>query len=297
MDNPVHNASSSSSPNLRAFGTPNTPKDDDEEEEEEGEEVCRREQSSNDKLESLIWVIETLLVKILASAFHRNRFFDRIQESIFHQYILQTLSGPPLMELSEKIGTATHRRQMSFRSKRKGKGKEKERQEVIDVSKLYKMKQEKVSAWTMKGLVNVISASGLSTISNSIDESFQEEEQREITSEWEAKLAANRIFKNVARPAYKYINTEDLRRFLSREELEYLLPFFEGAAETEEMNILTIVFLKFDNENIYYPNSVLTTKPINNFYRSPDISDAVEFSVDISISVESMRALKSMIKM
>ncbi|ONK66134.1 uncharacterized protein A4U43_C06F4490 [Asparagus officinalis] len=299
---------------------------------------------------------------------------------------------------------------MSFRSNRKGKGKGKEKHEVIDVSKLYKMKQDKVSAWTMKGLVNVISASGLSTISNTIDESFQEEEQREITSEWEAKLAAYRIFKNVARPAYKYINAEDLRRFLSRQEVEYLLPIFEGAAETgmikksalrnwvvkayldrkslahsindtktavnqlhklatavviiavlvitliltgiattqvlvfissqlllvvfmfgnsckmafeaiifvfvmhpfdvgdrcvvdgiqmivEEMNILTTVFLKFDNEKIYYPNSVLATKPISNFYRSPDMSDVVEFSVDISTSVESIGALKSMIKM
>ncbi|ONK66131.1 uncharacterized protein A4U43_C06F4460 [Asparagus officinalis] len=362
------------------------------------------------QLGSLIWVIKTLLVKILASSFHMNRFFDRIQESIFHQYILQTISGPPSMELAKKIGTATHPGQMSFISNRKGKGKGKEKQEVVDVSKLYKMKKEKVSAWTMKGLVNVISATGLSTISNTIDESFQEEEKREITSEWEAKLAAYRIFKNVARPGYKYINAEDLRRFLSREEEEYLLPFFEGAAETgkikksalrnwvvkayldrrslalslqdtktavnqlhklataiviiavlvitliltgiattevlvfissqlllvvfmfgnsckmafeaiifvfvmhpfdvgdrcvvdevqmivEEMNILTTVFLKFDNEKIYYPNSVLATKPISNFYRSPDMSDAVEFSVDISTSVESIGALKSMIKM
>lgn len=64
----------------------------------------------------------------------------------------------------------------------------------------------------------------------------------------------------------------------------------------EEMNILTTVFLKFDNEKIYYPNSVLATKPISNFYRSPDMSDAVEFSVDISTSVESIGALKSKIK-
>lgn len=64
----------------------------------------------------------------------------------------------------------------------------------------------------------------------------------------------------------------------------------------EEMNILTTVFLKFDNEKIYYPNSVLATKPISNFYRSPDMSDAVEFSVNISTSVESIGALKSKIK-
>jgi len=154
-------------------------------------------------LGSLIWVVKTLLVKILASSFHMNRFFDRIQESIFHQYILQTLSGPPLMELAEKIGTVTNSGQLSFRSKGKGKRKGGEKQEVIDVSKLYKMRQEKVSAWTMKGLVNVISTSGLSTLSNTIDESFHEEEQREITSEWEAKAAARQIFKNVAKPGSK----------------------------------------------------------------------------------------------
>lgn len=41
-----------------------------------------------------MWMVKTLLVKLLASSFHVNRFFDRIQESIFHQYVLQTLSGP-----------------------------------------------------------------------------------------------------------------------------------------------------------------------------------------------------------
>jgi len=47
----------------------------------------------------------------------------------------------------------------------------------------------------------------------------------------------------------------------------------------EEMNILTTVFLKYDNEKIFYPNSVLSTKPISNFYRSPEMSDSVEFAV------------------
>ena len=54
----------------------------------------------------------------------------------------------------------------------------------------------------------------------------------------------------------------------------------------EEMNILTTVFLRYDNEKIFYPNSVLLTKPISNFYRSPDMSDSVEFAVDVSTSIE-----------
>jgi mechanosensitive ion channel protein 4/5/6/7/8/9/10 len=64
----------------------------------------------------------------------------------------------------------------------------------------------------------------------------------------------------------------------------------------EEMNILTTVFLRYDNEKIYYPNSVLATKPISNFYRSPNMFDTIDFAVDMSTSVESIAALKTRIK-
>ncbi|OAY66865.1 Mechanosensitive ion channel protein 10, partial [Ananas comosus] len=344
---------------------------------------------------SVIWLAKTLGMKILASSFHMTKFFDRIQESIFHQYLLQALSGPPLMEMAEKVGREKSTGQLSFRSTGKGKAKGGEEQAVIDVGKLHKMDQEK-----------------LTTISNTI-ENFDEEgwkqKDREINSEWEAKAAAYRIFKNVAKPDHKYIDEEDLMRFLSKEEVESVLPMFEGAAETrkikksalknwvvkayldrkslahslndtktavrqlhklttiivviviiivmllmmgiattqvivvissqllvvvfmfgntckttfeaiifvfimhpfdvgdrcvvdgvqmtvEEMNILTTVFLRYDNEKIYYPNAVLSTKPISNFYRSPNMRDSVEFAVDISTSVESIATLKSKIK-
>ncbi|WOL08848.1 mechanosensitive ion channel protein 10-like isoform X1 [Canna indica] len=363
---------------------------------------------------SVLWLVKTLLVKILASSFHMNAYFDRIQESIFDQYVLQTLSGPPLMQLAENVGGVKSSSQLSFRSTGKGKGKCKEEKEleVIDVGKLHNMRQEKVSAWTLKGLINVIRSSGLSTISNTIenfDEEGAEQMDQEITNEWEAKTAAYRIFKNVAKPGYKYIDQEDLLRFLSKEEVTYVLPLFEGATETgkikksalrnwvvkayhdrkslahslndtktavkqlhklasalviiviivvtllllgfattkvlvlissqlllvvfmfgntckivfeaiifvfvmhpfdvgdrcvvdgvqmvvEEMNILTTTFLRYDNEKIFYPNSVLLTKPISNFYRSPDMNDTIEFSVDVSTSMESIGALKSKLK-
>jgi hypothetical protein len=78
---------------------------------------------------------------------------------------------------------------------------------VIDVAKLRRMNQEKISAWTMKGLITAIRSSKLSTISQSIEsfDEFDDAEQKdkEINSEWEAKIAANTIFKNVARPGYK----------------------------------------------------------------------------------------------
>ncbi|KAJ4708807.1 Mechanosensitive ion channel protein [Melia azedarach] len=355
-----------------------------------------------------IWVVKTFLVKLLASSFQCTRFFDRIQESIFHQYIVRTLSGQSSMEVAEKVGTANTAGQLSFKNP---KNENKEKKEVIDVEKLKKIKQEKISAWTMKGLINVISGSGLSTISNTLEtyaDEVGEQKDKEITSEWEAKAAACQIFRNVAKPGSKYIEEEDLLRFMKREEVDNVLPF-EGAAETrkikrstfkkwvvnvylerkslvhslndtktaieelnklvsgivlvviiivwlllmeflttkvivfissqilvvvfmfgntaktvfeaiifvfvmhpfdvgdrciidgvqmvvEEMNILTTVFLRYDNEKIFYPNTVLAMKPISNYYRSPEMSDSVEFAIDVSTSIESIGHLKSRIK-
>ncbi|KAG4946563.1 hypothetical protein AAZX31_15G168000 [Glycine max] len=357
-----------------------------------------------------IWLAKTLFIKLLASNFQSTRFFDRVQESIFHQYILRTLSGLPLMNMSAKVGKTSSSGQLSFKTMiNENEGKE---EQVIDVDKLKKMKQEKVSAWTMKGLIDVIRSSGLSTISytpESADEDESDQKDNEITSEWEAKAAAYRIFRNVAKPGNKYIEKDDLLRFMKNEEVENVLPLFEGAVETgrikrkslknwlvkvylerrslvhslndtktavddlnmlasvivlivitivwllimgflntqvlvfissqlllvvfmfgntaktvfeaiifvfvmhpfdvgdrcvidgvqmvvEEMNILSTIFLRYDNEKIFYPNSVLATKPISNFYRSPEMSDSVEFAVDVSTSIESIGALKTKLK-
>ncbi|CAL5434713.1 unnamed protein product [Camellia sinensis] len=359
---------------------------------------------------SFLWLLKTTLLKILASSFHLNRFFDRIQESILHQYILQTLSGLPVMESAQMIRRASSTSHLSFQLKQKGK--EGKKKEVIDINKLYRMKQEKVSAWTMKVLVDVISSSGLSTISNAIDEDFydgrDEQMDKEITNEMEAIAAAYHIFYNVAHTDGMYIYEEDLSRFMIKEEvdlvfslvepletrlidkkafMEWVVKVYKGRKTlshalndtksavkqlnklitgillvvmiivwlllveiattkilfflssqlvvaafvfgntcktifealifvfvmhpydvgdrcvidgvqmiVEEMNILTTVFLRYDAEKIYYPNSVLATKPISNFYRSPNMGDSLEFCVDFTTPVEKIGALKGKIK-
>ncbi|KAL3500843.1 hypothetical protein ACH5RR_039936 [Cinchona calisaya] len=363
---------------------------------------------------AILWLLKTLLLKILASSFHVNAFFDRIQESVFHQYILLTLSGPPVMDSAELLGrTNSTVSQFSFRRTKIGKdGMEKKEKSVIDINKLHQMKREKVSAWTMKMLVDVISNSGLTTISGALGESVYEGENeqsdKEITNEEEAIAAAYHIFRNVAQPVSKYIDEMDLRRFMIKEEVDIVLPMidvtetghidrkaltdwvvkvyngrkalvhalndtktavkqldklvtailiiiiiiiwlllveiattkvllflssqlvvaafmFGNTCKTifeaiifvfvmhpfdvgdrcvvdgvqlivEEMNILTTVFLRFDNEKIYYPNSVLATKPISNFYRSPDMGDSLEFYIDFKTPLELIGTLKEKIK-
>lgn len=64
----------------------------------------------------------------------------------------------------------------------------------------------------------------------------------------------------------------------------------------EEMNILTTIFLRYDNEKIYYPNSVLASKPISNYYRSPEMGDSVEFAIDVSTTVDTIVKMKAKIK-
>ncbi|KAL8126319.1 hypothetical protein AgCh_013563 [Apium graveolens] len=45
-----------------------------------------------------LWLLKTLMVKVLASSFYVSTFFDRTQDSLFNQYVIEMLSGPPLIE-------------------------------------------------------------------------------------------------------------------------------------------------------------------------------------------------------
>lgn len=63
----------------------------------------------------------------------------------------------------------------------------------------------------------------------------------------------------------------------------------------EEMNILTTVFLRFDCQKIIYPNSTLSTISIHNYYRSPDMEDAIDFWVHITTPLETINLIKQRI--
>ncbi|CAO2841979.1 unnamed protein product [Amaranthus hypochondriacus] len=356
------------------------------------------------------WLVKTILIKTLALSFHVQRFFDRIQESLFHQYVLQTLSEPPCMEMAESSSRSRNGGHLNLERRTKGDGV---KEDVINMGKLHHMNREKVSGWTMKRLIKIVRRTNLSTISNAVnfgDDHDIGKQYEDITSEWEAKLAAVKIFHNIAKPGCKYIEEEDLLRFMKIDEVNEVFPLFEGAIETgritksamqkwvvdayqerkilalslndtktaieelnkvvssivlieivivwnlmmgflttrilvfissqlllavfmfgnsakivveaiifvfvmhpfdvgdrcvidgvqmvvEEMNILTTIFLRYDNEKITYPNSVLATKPISNLNRSPEMSDSVEFSIDFSTTVDTIAALKTKIKL
>lgn len=157
-----------------------------------------------------IWLVKILLVKVLASSFHVATFFDRMKESVFHHYILEALSGPPIQEedggvvVEEKkrlgVGVVRRSRTMPARVKEGGLGASRR----IDMERLKGLSRRKASGWSVRRLVREVMASGpggLSTISQTVDRTAKE--LGEMSSEWEARLCAHRIFKHVAKDGSK----------------------------------------------------------------------------------------------
>ncbi|KAA8537461.1 hypothetical protein F0562_026852 [Nyssa sinensis] len=396
---------------------------------------------------TLIWLVKTLLVKVLASSFHVSTFFDRIQESLFDQYIIETLSGLPLIQIQQEheeeervlaevqklqnagatlpadlratdfprrgklIGSGRHQKTpKAAKSPRFSRTMSMKKNEGITIDHLHRLNQKNISAWNMKRLMKIVRSGVLSTLDEHKQDSTggEDEFSVQITSECQAKAAGKKIFSNVAKPGSKYIYLEDLMRFMKDDEALKTMHLFEGTSGSkgiskrvlknwvlnvfrerralalslndtktavnklhqmlnvlmgviivviwllilkvatthffiflssqlllvvfmfgntckttfeaiiflfvmhpfdvgdrcevdevqmvvEEMNILTTVFLRYDNQKIMYPNSVLATKPISNYYRSPDMGDAIDFCIHISTPMEKIATMKERI--
>ncbi|CAM6041466.1 unnamed protein product [Sphagnum compactum] len=355
-------------------------------------------------------MVKTLLVKVLASCFHVDTYFERIRDSLYNQYLLETLSGPPLFKAAKKksgligrgSGLGGGGADDDYNSKNKNK-----KCETISIEELNKLSRKNISAWNMKRLVKLVKHTGIVTLADNIHDDVNNGET-EVNSEWQARIAAKQIFKNVAKPGCKFIDKDDLLQFVSEEEVTHVLALFDAAVESEkitaqalknwtvnvykerralalslcdtktavnklhrfinalmfmtviiiwllvlgiatthlilflssqlllvvfvfgntcktifeaiiflfvmhpfdvgdrcvidgnqlvveEMNILTTVFLGDADVKIWYPNSVLATKPIQNFYRSPDMGDNFDFIVAASTPAEKIAQLKERI--
>lgn len=77
--------------------------------------------------------------------------------------------------------------------------------------------------------------------------------------------------------------------------MHFLSNFFLIQMVVEEINILTTVFLKYDNQKIFFPNYILNTKPIYNFYRSPDMGDAIELCFHVATPGEKIALMRQRI--
>ncbi|RVW96672.1 Mechanosensitive ion channel protein 6 [Vitis vinifera] len=350
----------------------------------------------------MIWLLKSLMVKVLASSFHVSTFFDRIQESLFNQYVIETLSGRPSLEIEhhkdEEQSILAELR--SFRMQ--------ELQCPLNSRQppsRHRLNHENVSAWNMKRLMHMVRHESLATLDEQIHGSTHEDEPAtQIKSEDDAKNCRK---ENISQCGQAKL--QDIMRFMREDEaLRTMSLFDQGASHSEkisksalknwvvnafrerralaltlndtktavnklhqmvnvvvfiivliisllilgiatkqfmtylssqlllvvfifgntcknifeaiifvfvmhpfdvgdrceidgvemvveEMNILTTVFLRADNMKIVFPNSTLATRPIGNFYRSPDMGDAVEFLVHIATPAEKIAMIRQRI--
>ncbi|KAK1419358.1 hypothetical protein QVD17_28524 [Tagetes erecta] len=369
-----------------------------------------------------LWLIKTLIVKVLASSFHVNKFFDRIQDALFNQYVIETLSGPPLVEIhNNQLGEKSLSRVSeiggySFKGKGVGSASGRlhrnlgcsKKHDGITIDHLHRLNHENVSAWNMKRLMKIIRHGSLTTLDEHLQGTYYDEPGTEIRSEIEAKRAARNIFMNVTRRRSKYIYLDDLMRFLREDEAVKTLSLLVASPEdervgkhalknwvvsafrerkalaltlndtktavnklhrmvnvlvaliilviclvilniattkilvlissqivvvafifgntcktifesiiflfvihpfdvgdrceidgiqmtVEEMNIMNTIFLRADNQKIYYPNNTLAMRSIANFYRSPDMWDAIDFLIHVGTPAEKISIIKQRI--
>ncbi|XP_044983134.1 mechanosensitive ion channel protein 6-like isoform X1 [Hordeum vulgare subsp. vulgare] len=218
---------------------------------------------------TLVRLVKTLLLKVLASSFHVSTYFDRIQDALFNQYVIDTLSGPQLVDedyviaevrelqragadIPKELHPALPTKNLSGQSLNgtrrvsglisRGAGinplsKEKKRREAeegITIDKLHRLNQRNVSAWNMKRLMKIVRFETLATMDEQVQQATTGEGGESVTqirTEDEAQLAAKQIFHNVAKPGSKHIYLADLMRFMKQEEAIKAMHLFEGAQE------------------------------------------------------------------
>ncbi|KAI4367242.1 hypothetical protein MLD38_023004 [Melastoma candidum] len=223
---------------------------------------------------TLLWLIKTLIIKVLASSFHVSTYFDRIRAALFNQYLIETLSGLPVIEIrrneeeGEKLAAEVRSlqkagvtvpldlRQTAFPAKsgrligsgvlhtgsglingKMSRASSMKGDGAIDIDRLHKLHSKNVSAWNMKRLMNIVRHGSLSTLDEQILDSANEvESPTSIRTENEAKAAARKIFHNVSRPGAKFIYLEDLLRFLREDEALRAMNLFEGACDSQKIS-------------------------------------------------------------
>lgn len=168
---------------------------------------------------TILIVIKTFLVKILASSFHMDTYFERIRDSLFNQYVLETLSGPPMFKeglhntftnLHHEGDVALHPINNTILVSNKPydfKKSDEDNENVINVNRLYKTSHNNLSSWNMKKLIDLVKNYEITTLIENFDKDILSDDdsisETKPTNEYKAIAAAKRIFKNVVKAGCK----------------------------------------------------------------------------------------------
>ncbi|XP_010061130.2 mechanosensitive ion channel protein 6 [Eucalyptus grandis] len=188
---------------------------------------------------SVIWLLKTLLVKVLASSFHVNTYFERIHEALFDQFVIETLSAKAAIRYNageEECGDASRTTELQHvnapsndlreRLLPKGdrsmkSGRSTDHPKIGGSADLAgrRINQKSALALNIGRMMDIIQHETLSTLDEKIlDSNLEDGSSMEIGNEGQAKEVAKKIFLNVAKPGSKQICKDDLMQFMNKDE-------------------------------------------------------------------------------
>ncbi|GAQ91717.1 hypothetical protein KFL_008380070 [Klebsormidium nitens] len=125
------------------------------------------------QIATLVMAGKMIFIKILANAFHRKAYFERIRDAMFDHYVIERLSIPAYM-LNRSSSSATT-------------GIRGEPQEEVGI--LATLSQGQLGVRTFQSIMRFVRSTKITTIST--------QQQRDVRSEEHGRDAARDIFKNV----------------------------------------------------------------------------------------------------
>ncbi|XP_030447030.1 mechanosensitive ion channel protein 6-like [Syzygium oleosum] len=191
---------------------------------------------------SVIWLLKTLLVKVLASSFHVNTYFERIHEALFDQFVIETLSAkaamtynageqvcgnaPKTTELQHAASGDLREPLLPKGSRSRQSGRSTNRPQIGGSTDLAgrRINQKSASAWCIGRMMDIIQHGTLSTLDEKIlDSNMEDGSLMEIRNVCQAREVAKKIFLNVAQPGSKLICLDDLTYFMKKDEAAKLI--------------------------------------------------------------------------
>ncbi|KAJ6739298.1 MECHANOSENSITIVE ION CHANNEL PROTEIN 5 [Salix koriyanagi] len=182
-----------------------------------------------------LWKWEVLLVVLICG----STYFDEIRESLFNQFVIEALPGPPLIEIqkaeddAERIATEVLKLQNAgatipvelkesvFPPAKSGRLNPNRQCRKLSQQKAVNFLENFHKKGRKKGMI--------------LGAATEDESMTHIISKYEAKVAARKIFANMARHGSKYIYLQDLMRFLEEDQASKTMSFFEEASETSRI--------------------------------------------------------------
>ncbi|GAQ90635.1 mechanosensitive channel of small conductance [Klebsormidium nitens] len=160
------------------------------------------------QIATLVMAGKVIFIKILANAFHRKAYFERIRDAMFDHYVIERLSIPAYM-----LNRSSRIEVDSATTGIRGEPHE-------EVGVLATLSQGQLGVRTFQSIMRFVRSTKITTIST--------QQQRDVRSEEHGRDAARDIFKNVVPEGRHHMVIHDLFHFLEENDAERAFQAFES---------------------------------------------------------------------